>query len=89
MRMSYFNMQTTTRELKMSRRTYADRVPGYGQRKDKKKLTVRKCLCCSKEFKSEGIHNRVCDPCKNTSAWRGGNNEASNFMLQAPKGRPE
>lgn len=24
----------------------------------------RKCLCCGKGFASEGIHNRMCDPCR-------------------------
>lgn len=26
--------------------------------------TKRKCLCCRKEFMSEGSHNRMCDPCR-------------------------
>ncbi len=24
----------------------------------------RACLCCGHEFASEGIHNRMCDPCR-------------------------
>lgn len=28
-----------------------------------------KCLRCRREFASEGKHNRVCDPCKNTVSW--------------------
>lgn len=26
----------------------------------------RKCLCCGRQFNSEGIHNRLCDPCRRT-----------------------
>ena len=24
----------------------------------------RACLCCGREFLSEGLHNRMCDPCR-------------------------
>ena len=30
-------------------------------RKIKKNYTVRPCLSCNEDFKSEGIHNRICD----------------------------
>ena len=26
--------------------------------------TARRCMCCRKEFMSEGKHNRMCVPCK-------------------------
>ena len=26
--------------------------------------TERKCMCCRQPFLSEGIHNRLCKPCK-------------------------
>jgi hypothetical protein len=25
---------------------------------------IRRCLCCTKAFVSEGPHNRLCDPCR-------------------------
>jgi hypothetical protein len=30
----------------------------------KSKRMKRPCLCCGQEFQSEGIHNRLCDPCR-------------------------
>lgn len=33
---------------------------------------MRPCLCCSKQFFSEGHGNRICDPCKSSSAWSSG-----------------
>ncbi|MCT4554665.1 MAG: hypothetical protein N4A53_08260 [Pelagimonas sp.] len=30
----------------------------------KAKTKHRKCLCCRKKFKSEGIHNRLCNSCR-------------------------
>lgn len=30
----------------------------------KLKRGVRSCLCCQTKFLSEGIHNRMCDPCR-------------------------
>ena len=30
--------------------------------------TVRPCLCCGKPFQSEGIHNRMCTPCRGLNA---------------------
>ncbi len=30
----------------------------------KAKRMLRPCLCCAGEFMSEGIHNRMCDPCR-------------------------
>ena len=29
------------------------------------RTTVRKCLNCEKDFRSEGIHNRLCRNCQN------------------------
>lgn len=31
----------------------------------KPKKQVRKCMCCSNEFMSEGAHNRLCTRCRN------------------------
>lgn len=28
---------------------------------------VRKCLCCGREFNSDGPHNRLCGPCRSKS----------------------
>ena len=42
-------------------------------RKIKKSYTVRKCLFCEQNFQSEGIHNRLCTPCKSTGYWQTGN----------------
>lgn len=28
------------------------------------KRMVRPCMCCGHPFPSEGIHNRMCDPCR-------------------------
>ncbi|MBP9184883.1 MAG: hypothetical protein KBF78_17240 [Fuscovulum sp.] len=30
----------------------------------KAKRMKRPCMCCGQEFQSEGIHNRLCDPCR-------------------------
>ncbi len=32
------------------------------------KRTMRPCLCCGKPFQSEGIHNRMCTPCRGLNA---------------------
>lgn len=29
-----------------------------------KKRGARPCMCCGKVFTSDGIHNRLCDPCR-------------------------
>ena len=42
-------------------------------RKIKKNYTIRPCLACKGDFKSEGIHNRICDLCKGTEEWEMGN----------------
>lgn len=31
---------------------------------------IRKCLMCTKEFYSEGAHNRVCGSCRESDVWR-------------------
>ena len=62
---------------------------GYGPRTDRKETTIRTCICCKKEFKSEGRHNQVCDPCKSTRAWKDGNEELAGFSFPTKKGRPE
>lgn len=39
---------------------------GRRQKEDDERArkTVRPCLCCQREFQSEGIHNRLCDTCR-------------------------
>jgi len=32
----------------------------------------RRCLLCGQAFASEGAHERVCAPCKETETWRSG-----------------
>jgi len=49
-------------------------------RKIKKNYTVRPCLSCNEDFKSEGIHNRICNLCKGTEEWEMGNDYS--FMKQ-------
>lgn len=33
---------------------------------------IRPCLCCARDFFSEGSGHRICDLCKSTSAWSSG-----------------
>lgn len=44
---------------------------------EKKKVGLRACLCCGREFKSEGIHNRMCQPCRGASSAEGMSNPYS------------
>ena len=37
-----------------------------------KATLIRRCLSCSEVFESEGSHNRVCEPCREGSAWKSG-----------------
>jgi len=32
--------------------------------KSAKVYTVRPCMCCGRDFRSEGIHNRLCGSCR-------------------------
>lgn len=32
----------------------------------KAKRGPRNCMCCGRQFTSQGIHNRLCDPCRRT-----------------------
>jgi len=32
----------------------------------------RECMCCNKQFLSEGIHNRICNGCKATDYYKTG-----------------
>lgn len=36
------------------------------QRRDERARNARErpCLCCGRNFRSEGIHNRLCTPCR-------------------------
>ena len=47
---------------------------------NKKKLykaRERKCLMCSRDFRSEWAGNRVCKKCRTSSAWKEGNMTSS------------
>ena len=48
-----------------------DKIPSIRTRKREK--IKRNCMMCSKEFLSEGNHNRICDACKLTEEWEMGN----------------
>lgn len=52
-------------------RTAAALAVGARRRAEREaRCTPRKCLGrCGQMFPSEGIHNRVCDPCKSTAVW--------------------
>lgn len=67
---------------------YKNYQVGYGPRK-KKVLETRKCMCCQKDFKSEGPHNRICLPCKSTQAWKDGNDTGACGLSQASKARSD
>ena len=44
---------------------------GFSRAKPKPKLgdfTVRTCLRCNEEFKSYGLHNRICDICNDINS---------------------
>lgn len=49
----------------------------------KAKRGARPCLCCGATFTSQGIHNRMCNPCRH----RASNDEASPFSFGAIHGR--
>lgn len=42
-----------------------------------------RCLRCTRLFASEGKHNRICSPCKDTDEW---NNESPFFVISAAPG---
>tara|TARA_Y100001951_G_C11151139_1_gene189267 strand:- start:50 stop:253 length:204 start_codon:yes stop_codon:yes gene_type:complete len=46
---------------------------GYKKVKPKLDKKKRKCMMCEKDFMSEWIGNRICDPCKSTDYWKTGN----------------
>ncbi|MDT8856462.1 hypothetical protein RNZ50_15820 [Paracoccaceae bacterium Fryx2] len=48
-------------------RPQAERLRDEAQRAAdaKAKRGPRACLCCGRVFESEGIHNRMCGPCRN------------------------
>lgn len=48
-----------------------------------KKRVDRPCLCCGETFASEGIHNRMCNPCRSMAS----NDEATPFSFGAIHGR--
>lgn len=40
------------------------RSGGAGKAKKSKATSLRPCMCCSRPFPSEGIHNRLCGLCR-------------------------
>ena len=53
---------------------------------NKKKLykaRERKCLMCTKHFRSEWSGNRVCKKCRTSSAWKEGNMTSSDPVCSA------
>lgn len=48
------------------------RMDVLGLRNARPSKTQRRCLCCSKDFLSDGPHNRLCGSCriKNTSPYQ-------------------
>ena len=49
---------------------YDFRKPEFQSKKEK---VERNCMMCNKLFMSEGIKNRICNPCKQTDDWQYGN----------------
>ena len=49
---------------------YDFRKPEFQNKKEK---VERNCMMCGKHFMSEGIKNRICNPCKQTDDWQYGN----------------
>jgi hypothetical protein len=62
----------------------AESVKAAQQKKDDaaRKRMTRPCLCCSQPFESEGIHNRLCPPC------RARGSEAGSYSVAPRSGRP-
>tara|TARA_B100000700_G_C14761797_1_gene722507 strand:- start:275 stop:475 length:201 start_codon:yes stop_codon:yes gene_type:complete len=44
--------------------------PEFMNKKEKKE---KECMMCSRDFMSEGNHNRICDSCKLSYDWKYGN----------------
>lgn len=61
---------STAPTRRQGRRAAAVRAPSPG-------TAPRRCLRCRRNFDSEGIHNRVCEPCKSSQAWRAADDGAS------------
>lgn len=62
--------------------TYKDYQYGKEDKKNKKK-EARKCLgLCGKFFFSEGKHNRICNDCKQSVAYKG--DAVSNGQYHSP-----
>ncbi|PZQ99902.1 MAG: hypothetical protein DI533_04530 [Cereibacter sphaeroides] len=39
-------------------------IKGIKRRLDRARARMRPCLCCGRGFASQGIHNRLCEPCR-------------------------
>lgn len=48
-----------------------------------KKRKVRPCLCCGRDFQSEGAHNRMCTPCRGMAS----NDESAPYTFGTMHGR--
>lgn len=49
---------------------FPDRAGAERARDDiraRKQRRLRPCLCCGKQFTSEGSHNRLCQPCRQSA----------------------
>lgn len=53
--------------------------PAAAVREPRPGTAPRRCLRCRADFNSEGIHNRICEPCKSSAAWRAGTDGGSDL----------
>lgn len=49
-------------------------------RKIKKSYTIRVCMMCREDFKSSGVGNRICTPCRRTDLWKSGPNCYTQYL---------
>lgn len=56
-------LQTVSNRLNRDRRAH-EAAAASGPKTRPKPGTVRPCLCCRKDFLSEGAHNRLCNRCR-------------------------
>jgi len=58
--------------LKLPPKAVASIAFGVGKTSRNPKARVRPCLCCQRQFFSEGAGNRICDTCKSSRSWSDG-----------------
>lgn len=58
--------------LKLPPKAIASVQFGVGKTTRNPKARVRPCLCCQRQFFSEGSGNRICDTCKSSRSWSDG-----------------